>query len=54
MWTIVLRDGTGAHALATTTQVDKALYPTQQEAIQQALVQLGVIAVGPHCWWEVY
>jgi hypothetical protein len=53
MWTVVLRDGTHPHS-TTSTQVDKALYPTLQAAIAQAQVQLGIIAIGKHCWWEVY
>jgi hypothetical protein len=54
MWTVVLRDGTGAHPLATTTRVDKTAFPTQPAAVAQAAKQLGVIAIGTHCWWEIF
>ena len=62
MWTITLRDHMGSHPTgdltpATTTQVDKELYPTQEDAIAQAMIQLGINAIYNHlvnAWWEVY
>jgi hypothetical protein len=59
VWTVILRDGTNTHPATADpaplrTEVDKAAYPTQQAAVQQAARQLGIIAVGPAAWWEVY
>jgi hypothetical protein len=56
-WIVSLRDGTTFHSLETnptSTQVDKAAFPTPEAAIAQAAKQLGVITVGPHCWWECH
>jgi hypothetical protein len=62
MWIVTLRDHTGSHPSgdltpATSTKVDKTLYPTQEAAIAQAAKQLGIVAIYnhlAHCWWEVY
>jgi len=56
MWTVTLRDHTGSYHSAATTQVDKADYPTVDEAIAQAMVQLGIRELNPylaHTWWEI-
>jgi hypothetical protein len=54
MWTVVLRDGTHNHVTAS-TQVDKKKYPSREEAIACAMVQLGLTTDPPeHAWWEVY
>jgi hypothetical protein len=56
-WAVTLRDGTVSHPLdvsPTTTQVDKTAFPTQEQAVEQAARQLGVLGIGPGCWWEVH
>jgi hypothetical protein len=60
MWTVTLRDHTGGHQTgegkpATTTQVDKAAFTTQEEAIAAAMVQLGIHAIyNANVWWEIF